>query len=295
MKRILPLLLIGLAACASEPPVYELVVATDRFGEGIELWATDVDTTYWTALVTGEGTPYGPEWSPDGSTLAYAAAADTFRSVHFLKDGVTTRPVVDGGRGSSGGGFSADGRYFLFATRDDWSAGNIWRLDTETGESEKLTDFQDYNTTPIFTADGNGMIHCRQVVSEVDGEQVRNGDLYRTDFATGEVTRLTDAASFDCIPDLSPDGTTVAYHACAEPKCNIMLVDAEGGDVRALVDDEYDNRWPRWSPDGAWIAYTRTADGNSDIWLVRADGTEKRAVTTHPSRDEVADWRVVPE
>lgn len=287
----LPLLvpLLVLAACQSAPPHYEFVVASERNGEPMGLYATDIDTTYWELVVAGGGSPYGPVWSPDGETLAYTAQADSFRTVFFLRDGTTTSPVENGANGASAGGFSPDGTQFLYAKRTSQGTGHIMQLDLASGVSTQLTFTEDYNTTPVFTPDGGSMVHCRQHTETVDGEQVRNGDIFLTDLTSGEVTRLTTSPFFDCLAHVSPAGDAVAYHSCGEPGCRIRVVAPDGSDDRLLVDVE--GSWPRWSPDGEWIAFTGTVDGNTDIWLVRPDGTGLRAMTTASGRDETADWR----
>jgi Tol biopolymer transport system component len=152
MGRLLILaFLTALAACQSAPPRYDFVVATERNGQPMALYATDIDTTYWELLVPGEDSPYGPAWSPDGQTIAYTATADSVRTVFFLKDGQTTNPVENGANGASVGGFSPDGTQFLYAKRTAQASGHIMRLDLASGESTQLTFTEDYNTTPVFT------------------------------------------------------------------------------------------------------------------------------------------------
>ena len=293
MSRLLLLVpLVALTACQSTPPRYDFVVASERNGQPMALYATDIDTTYWELLVPGEDTPYGPAWSPDGETIAYTATADSVRTVFFLRDGQITSPVERGANGASVGGFSPDGTQFLYAKRTSQGTGHIMRLDIASGQSTQLTFTEDYNTTPVFTPDGGSMVHCRQHTETVGGEEVRNGDIFLTDLTTGGVIRLTTSPSFDCLAQVSPLGDAVAYHSCGEPGCRIRLVALDGTDDRLLADVE--GSWPRWSPDGKWIAFTGTVDGNSDIWLIRPDGSGLRAMTTTSGRDETADWRPFP-
>ncbi|NNE69190.1 MAG: hypothetical protein HKN29_02375 [Rhodothermales bacterium] len=288
MKRVLGLLLL-VAARAQPPQTYELVVASERDGGEMAFYLTDVDTTSWEVIVPSDTGPYGPEWSPDGQTLAYTAEVDSVRTVVFLKDGVYETPVENGAFGASTGGFSPDGTRFLYSRRSERAVSDVMMLDLTTGEATQLTNTGDYNAAPVFTPDGGSMVHCRQHTETRDGEEVRNGDIFRTDLETGEITRLTTAPEFDCLAHVSPAGDEVAYHSCGEGGCRIRVVGIDGTGDRLLLDVE--GSWPRWSPDGAWIAFTGTIDGNTDIWIVRPDGTELRAVTTGPGRDEVAAWR----
>ncbi|MBS2548411.1 S9 family peptidase [Catenulispora sp. NL8] len=86
-------------------------------------------------------------------------------------------------------------------------------------------------------------------------------------------------------PDLSPDGSRVAYVLTGQDEeqdaaaSAIYLVDATGGAPRKLTNGPADAA-PRWSPDGTALAFLRAGQ----LHLIRVDGGEARQLTTEESR-----------
>jgi dipeptidyl aminopeptidase/acylaminoacyl peptidase len=86
-------------------------------------------------------------------------------------------------------------------------------------------------------------------------------------------------------PDLSPDGSRVAYVLTRQDEdldgaaSAIHLVDVAGGAPRTLTNGPADAA-PRWSPDGTALAFLRAGQ----LHLIRVDGGEARQLTTEKSR-----------
>lgn len=86
-------------------------------------------------------------------------------------------------------------------------------------------------------------------------------------------------------PDLSPDGTRVAYVLTKQDKdldgaaSAIYLVDTAGGAPRRLTNGPADAA-PRWSPDGTTLAFLRA----DQLHLIPVDGGEARQLTSEQSR-----------
>ena len=87
-------------------------------------------------------------------------------------------------------------------------------------------------------------------------------------------------------PQVSPDGTTVAYvvttsdRASDEPKDAIWLTNWAGTDHRQLTRGESASQ-PKFSPDGRYLSFVsaRPAEAKSQIWLLDMRGAEPRQVT----------------
>ena len=98
-------------------------------------------------------------------------------------------------------------------------------------------------------------------------------------------------------PQLSPDGTRVAYVVTEVLKdenrtnADIWLVNADGtGEPRKLTNSPKRDAHPRWSPDGKWIAFESTRDGDSQLYLLPTDGGEPRKLTTISTGASQAMW-----
>jgi Tol biopolymer transport system component len=80
-------------------------------------------------------------------------------------------------------------------------------------------------------------------------------------------------------PDLSPDGTTIAFtiHDRSTPQIATMHVDGTGFHV--LTNDPIAAKQPRWSPDGTRLVYFRQdADSILHLMVMDADGSNARQI-----------------
>jgi Tol biopolymer transport system component len=102
--------------------------------------------------------------------------------------------------------------------------------------------------------------------------------IYRMDPDGGGPTRLTNNASHDFQPSLSPNGKKIAFARWQDLNWEIYTMNVDGtGQTRLTTNANYDTA-PSWSPDGTKIAFTRgpaTGDSriNSEIFTMNADGS----------------------
>jgi Tol biopolymer transport system component len=130
-----------------------------------------------------------------------------------------------------------------------------------------------------------------------------NRDLVRIDAGDRlEMDRLTDGPAFDFQPDVSPDGSTVAFYrrgycpSCVNDRgqADLFVMDADGTHPRPLTQstgrDETD---PEWAPDGRALVYTAaTADGSSPM-VMSADGQRVRPLAGEMANAVEPTWGVV--
>jgi hypothetical protein len=106
-------------------------------------------------------------------------------------------------------------------------------------------------------------------------------DLYRLDFGTQALTRLTDDYYYESDPDVSPDGRWVVFSSDRTPfgqdgHANLFLLDLATQEIRYLTYGPWVDRNPRWSPDGSRIAFSSDRGGTYDLYWVRPDGSGRR-------------------
>lgn len=104
------------------------------------------------------------------------------------------------------------------------------------------------------------------------------------------VVTTLPSAGWATHPEVSPDGTRVAYVVAASPSTDWQFTGgsivvrpyneatSSFGAATVLVSDANNNFAPSWSPDGAWILYTRSTEGSflsssSTLWVVRSDAS----------------------
>jgi dipeptidyl aminopeptidase/acylaminoacyl peptidase len=241
------------------PRVHNGLIAFDANGD---IDVAGPDGSGQRALISGPGTQYGPNWSPDGSRLAYKS--DTYGSGWQLivvnADGTHPVTVASGTlelTGAPGPAWSPDGTTIAYSARTGL-----------TGTCPGGYSDGDFCTSRIFlaAADGSG------------SHQIGDPTL--------------DARS----PAWSPDGSTIAFGGGnAGQGVHLYLMDASGANVRQLSDVTgrvYAFIRNSWSPDGTMVAgQASAADGSPDpwdTWIIPVDGSAPTAVGIHDAdADEI--------
>jgi Tol biopolymer transport system component len=101
--------------------------------------------------------------------------------------------------------------------------------------------------------------------------------------------QVTHAPGLEADPDLSPDGTLLAYSSGQEGQMRIHVRQIQGGNTITLTDGVPGNhRWPRWSPDGSQILF----QSENGVFVVPSlGGFAGRLVDPGPGNEVYgADW-----
>ncbi len=122
-----------------------------------------------------------------------------------------------------------------------------------------------------------------------------NDEIYRH-FPGVRTQRLTFDEGGDYDPELSPDGTKMAYASRINGDLEIAVMDLKSGKRQQLTFSPRSNLQPTWSPDGSRIAFASNRDGDMDIYIMDADGKNESNVTDNsPWDDSSPHWSPVSE
>jgi Tol biopolymer transport system component len=264
-------------------------------------------------------------WAQDGSESDYLTRV--------------RRLTYEGVRAGEGY-YSPDGSKMVLQSERE--SGNpfyqIYLLDLETGESERVSTGMG-KTTCAFIRPGTGEVEYasthhdpetanlqrEELEFRASGQERRYAwdydpemEIYVTDPASGETTRLTNARGYDAEGSYSPDGEWIVFASnrnvfardltAEETKqleidpayfAEIWIMRADGSDQRQLTDTPGYDGGPFFFPDGSRIIWRRFDESGltADVWSMKPDGSDQRRLTdfasmswapyVHPSHEYV--------
>jgi TolB protein len=243
-----------------------------------------------------------PDWSPDGRRLAYCGADGTGEAELYVVEADGTgrhRITSDAGRFDCAPRWSPDGRRIVFARSSPRTGNNTIvtvRADGRGGFTVLTGDEWDA-FRPTYTPDGRRIVFESQLGGFVSALWIMNAD------GTGK-RRLTDPAIEAGGPDVSPDGTRVAFfsHENGPLENSLYSIRLDGTGLRRLTGAGAHDVQPSFSPDGRWIVFatTRGWNGSQNVAVIPAAGGAVKLIRTDlgpcPDDDNCVnpDWGPAP-
>jgi Tol biopolymer transport system component len=241
-----------------------------------------------------------PEWSPDGTLIAFNAARRSTWYSRIYK----VHPNRLGQRrlsyGAAGDGctdydldWSAHSQHIVFARYCE-DVDQIWTVRRD-GEQLRLLSRRgaccdEGEEEPNWSPDSRWIAYTGFTsIGEHQIWRMRRDGTGKTRLTGLGVSNPPTAGQ----PDWSPDSTTIIYTEWQSAgNSDVCTVPHIGGPRNCLTDAPGYDFDPHYSPDGAQIVYVRNAPffGNSDIWIMEADGSNQHPLVETPGRDDQPVW-----
>jgi len=233
-----------------------------------------------------------PNWSPDGSQIAFSRWTPPWGIYTINRDGSNERLVFSSNVARSPV-WSPDGKQiaFYFET-EGWTA--RWRECIEGYGCITIIPpmlQEEWHIGVVDVADGYfHQPYCDRFsfspTWSADGEWI----LYDGDHGLSMTTverpnnRMFTENVHDTFPVRSPDGTRVAFMHRQHDHWEIYVMNADGSgrwpltSSSALLDRRPNNVSPAWSPDGEQIVFLSDRGGKWEFYVMNADGSDQRKI-----------------
>lgn len=212
----------------------------DRHDMRSHLWLVPSDGSRPARQITfSERGESQPQWSPDGSGVAFLSARGTANGdeqprteIYVLRlDGGEAEKITEAKEGVTGFRWSPDGKRIAFLSVDslpktseaarkrrddpqvyegDFRLSHVWVVDVGTKKESELVHTTQFTVrgAPTWSPDGKRLAYVTTPTTLLRDER-RNGFI--VDAATGAAERIDAGADIEDTPVWSPDGRTLAF------------------------------------------------------------------------------------
>jgi len=252
-----------------------------------EIYALSLRSLRFVRLTDNPGDDVEPDWSPDGTQLAFASSHEGAHGIYVMNaDGSGARPVFVSQFVASGPDWSPDGERLLFLYENNFyvvSADGTGLTQLTFNDDVRPLGFEDPQWSPdgqriAFGMGGtsSGGIHKSVVVANADG----SGQL-----------RLSDQGYDSRSPRWSPDGARLAY----ERDGDVYVVNADGtGTANVTNTPDLVEDGVSWTADSSALLFFAHALDRSELHRASADGSGRVRLATLPERFYEAAWNPHP-
>ena len=258
-----------------------------------------------------------PRWSPSGDRIAYLAKdADKKTQVFILPvDGGDSMQITHAKTSIELIAWKPDGSALAYAAPDEqpekkdeakyedgFEVGNnnytersrampvhLWIAPSAGGEAKRLTSGE--WSLPVelppngpasqlaFTPDGKSLVFAK-MDSPVTGDSTSKR-VAVLDLASGAVRTLTTDSTEESDPELSPDGTTVAFQYPLDGKrgndtATYTAAIAGGASTNATADLDHDISFAAWMPDSHALVVGGNDGTRSALWIQAIGGSAQQ-------------------
>jgi Tol biopolymer transport system component/DNA-binding winged helix-turn-helix (wHTH) protein len=265
------------------------------YASGQDLYLAQADGSNPQKLVSLDGSPVGPKFSPDGARIRFTILDRNTGSVtlwEVSKNGTAPHPLLPTWLPATGeccGTWSVDGKYFFFVAFR--GSPQIWALresadflHKRTSQPLQVTNGPLSYYSPVPSRDGRNLFSV--------GEQPR-AELLRYNSRSAEFTPFLSGISAGQL-DFSRDSQFLTY--VTYPDGTLWRSRADGSEARQLTYPPLVTSLPRWSPDGKRIAFSAATDTTLFLkaFVISADGGAAQQISSDESR-EFADPNWAPD
>ena len=220
--------------------------AADSSGSN-QIFTQNVDGTGRTQLTSFTGASAAhPQWSPDGTKIAFASNASGNMQIWSMNpDGTGQTNLTNDGAlgGNDYPTWSPDSSKIAFQRLRNSATTNVWVMDANGANQTNLTGQTafTFSGNPSYSPDGT------QIAFQTNRDG--NNEVYKMTSSGASQTRLTNNSANDGAPAWSPDGDIIAFHSTRSGGSSRIWIMKTDGTLPTLLVKQGFNSYsnPQWS------------------------------------------------
>ncbi len=248
-----------------------------------DIYVMEADGSNPTQLTTDMAEDTLPQFSPDGSKIAFVSDRDGNREIYVMDaDGSNQSNLTRSSGDDWDPTWSPDGEYLAFSSfRDgDW---DIYICKADGSNVTQLTTMDSAERAPSWSPDGQRIAFMSDAMG--------NWDIYSMASNGADMVQLTVDSSTDQYPRWSPYGQYLLWGSYRDGNMEIYVALTDGNDKRAVsLDAEADDQAGAWSPWGTDIVYYSNVDGGWDIIVLNLETGDKTNLTSSTAEEQWPSW-----
>ena len=170
----------------------------------------------------------------------------------------------------------------IAAVRKTKSGRELWAMNLDGGDAQKVTKNGSINLLPAWTVDGQSLLFTSYIR--------HNPNLFRIPIQGGRPQQLSGERGLNTGATMSPDGKKIALTLTRDGNSEIYVMNADGTRLKRLTNEWAIDSSPSWSPDGKRIAFVSSRWGDPHIFVMNADGSRVRRITDRGTYNQTPDW-----
>ncbi|MDO8954717.1 MAG: Tol-Pal system beta propeller repeat protein TolB [Gammaproteobacteria bacterium] len=250
----------------AENPTYRLVVS-------------DEDGFDPQVLLSQVGIPIAtPQWSPDGTKLAYVSYTNNRMTIYVITLSNGSRKIIANFNGmNSAPSWSPDGKSMAMAlSKGDSANSDIYVMSLSNHKLTRYTSFAN-NTSPFWSTDGQSLVF--------NSDRGGSPQIYQLNLSSREVSRLSFTGAQNFAPVYTPNGQNliIMNQAVGNGPIRIARLNPLTNKISIITRGQLDKS-PSVSPDGSMVIYANydgakgilaeaSVDGKVQLRLPATEGT----------------------
>lgn len=221
-----------------------------------------------------------PNWSPDGTQLAYVSFENGRSEIYIQRLDGTSRTKIASFKGINGSpAWSPDGRKMALTLSKDGSA-DIYLMDLKTRKLQRLTRNYAIETEAVWSPNGRSLFF--------NSDRRGQPQIFQVFLDTGEIRRVSFEGRYNANPAISPDGRYLAMVHKSDG-FNIGVLDLYTNEFNVVTKTFLDES-PSFSPNGEMILYAMNKGDKGRLAVVAIDNSVTQILSVQRGEVRAPAW-----